>query len=141
MMNVPRKLTLKAKKPPLYGLIKLLFPYYDFDKNDIITVGNTIYTRSMPSSIALWHERVHAHQQKYSKLYFFTFYLWKYAFNSRFRLQMEAEAFRSQYAYAKKVIKDRNKLSKYLLFMVTTLADPRYKLDINEKIAREIITK
>ena len=141
-MNLqPRTLHIKHKKPFLYWLIKLLFPYYDYDKNDIITVGDTIYTKNMPSPIALWHERVHAHQQKYSKIYFYLVYLWRFTFSREFRMRTEAEAFRAQYTYAKKAIRDRNKLNQYLFFMIKVFSDPKYKLNISPKVAREIITK
>jgi hypothetical protein len=89
-----------SMQPPRYWqLLKLLFPDYNPGIH-AVTFGNTVYVPfELPDpELLMVHERVHLVQQRYSRIWGLIF-LFKYRFNTNFRIKSELEAFTVQYKY------------------------------------------
>lgn len=89
-----------SERPPKYWrLLKLLFPDYNPGIH-AVSFGDTVYVPfDLPEpELLMVHERVHLKQQRYSKIYGL-YFLFKYRFNTDFRIKSELEAFTAQYKY------------------------------------------
>lgn len=91
-------------KPKCWWIFKIFFPQLDWDKN-VLTFGNTIYSKEKLRPDVEQHELVHVRQQKESKIYGAWMILW-YLLIPRFRYKLELEAVRVQLAWAKERIAD-----------------------------------
>lgn len=105
----------------------------------VFCYGDTIYN---PFNIPILpplhkHEEVHAKQQKE---YGVEKWWDRYLKDGAFRLSQEIPAYQRQYKEAKKIIKDRNKLSKYALDLATFLSK-NYGNIISQSDAYEVIRK
>lgn len=74
------------------------------------------------SNDMLVHEAVHADQQGENPATWWD----KYFQNGKFRFAQELAAYRAQYAFASTVIKDRNKLARYVHEMARDLSGSLY---------------
>jgi len=96
----------------------------DFFKGIIFTVNDTIYVDKGKLSADLFeHESTHVKQQNEMG--------WKewwkeYFKNEDFRYSQELEAYRNQYAFIKRNVKDRNKVAKYLDYFASDLSGAMY---------------
>ncbi len=113
------------KEPPHFKEIKMVFDLEGI--KPVFTYGDKIYNPmnlKIPDHV-IEHEKVHAEQQKHS-----TFWarLWwkKYLKNPQFRLNQELEAYKVQYQFAKKLIKDRNALARFLNQIAQDLSGKMY---------------
>ena len=90
------------KKPWFWFISKIFFPAVDFNKHTAI-FGDTIYTKEYPlPDYRLVHEKVHAEQCRYSKLYYLFFVMPRYILSKKFRHQCELEAIQAAYQFVKK---------------------------------------
>ena len=110
-----------VSEPPNIERLKKVF---DFEgKKPIFTFGDTIYNpHGTPlADHIIIHEEVHQKQQKDPNEW------WeKYLTDKEFRLSQEVEAYREQYKYAVKYIKDKNTLAKFLHALSADLSSPMY---------------
>jgi hypothetical protein len=119
----------KNEKPPVYDAVKKLLDFED--QHTIFTYGEYIYN---PAGVALTldlhaHEEVHMRQQMAMNVMgkLGPRRWWKrYLKDPQFRFEQELEAYRAQYQFAKRNIKDRNALHDYLVRVARTLASPMY---------------
>lgn len=88
------------KEPPAEYLTEILprFPYADFNAGVIMTVGGKIHAKGYIRSDYLIHELVHVKQQIESGLSAKE-YIERYFEDENFRLQIELEAFGTQYKW------------------------------------------
>lgn len=104
----------------------------------VFTYGDTIYNPSgayVADHLQI-HEQVHMAQQKKPETW------WnKYLIDPRFRLEQELEAYRAQYKFAEKAIKDRNQRARFLHAIASDLASKSYGGIISYLEAIEGITK
>lgn len=117
------------EKPPIYDKALAAFDFNE--KTTIFTYGDTIYNPAgINVSLDLHaHEQVHERQQAAMKTILASGpkNWWKrYIKDAEFRFQQELEAYRAQYAFYKRNVKDRNKLNDYLVFMARELKGPMY---------------
>lgn len=128
--------------PPNIGEIKKAFDLTG--KRPIFTYGNTIYNPhncSLETHLHV-HEEVHMKQQKEMGMFLGVRRWWtKYLNDPEFRLSQEIEAYRAQYQYVKKVVKDRNKVAKFLSLIASDLASPMYGNLLNTQEAIKLIQK
>lgn len=97
----------------------------DWKKNTVFTYGTNIYTRNMLEEPLYRHEVLHVIQQM--QMEGGPDAWWdEYIKNPEFRLAQELDAYRVQYRTAKKFIKDRNHLFKYLHDISITLSGQMY---------------
>lgn len=92
-------------------------------ESTIFTYGDTIFTRNpdkLPDHI-IAHESVHARQQTNPKKW------WKkYLIDDKFRLEQELEAYRAQYIFIQKHVKDREKLFKFAHILAKDFSGEMY---------------
>lgn len=117
------------EKPPIWDEARAAF---DFNEGTtIFTYGDTIYN---PAGINVTldlraHEEVHEVQQAAMKTMLSSGpkNWWKqYIKDPEFRFQQELEAYRAQYQFVKRTIKDRNQLNNYLTALARELTGPMY---------------
>lgn len=124
-------------KPFVWRWIKKKFPDTDPEKI-VIAFGKKIYSEHPITPDLHVHEMVHLRRQKYSVLY--ALWWWrKYLTNVKFRAEEEALAYRTQYQFLKKNIKDKNALSRAAANMSATLSGPIYGSILTKSQARKII--
>jgi hypothetical protein len=87
--NLVFKIVYKA--PLIYPLLKWRFPEIDFNRDTVITIGDTIYTKRTLHPKILQHELIHVRQQKGSKLYAYFYFIPRYFFDKKFRDRVEGE--------------------------------------------------
>ena len=116
-----------TEKPPNWEAIKKFFPEVDSPNwKPIFCYGDTIYNptkqdlANRPDLIV--HEEVHMKQQGKSP----DFWWERYFLNPEFRLEQEVEAYRAQYKYMSKHIKDRETLAWFLSEISRDLSSELY---------------
>lgn len=89
----------------------------------MFTYGDNIHSLYPPAPDVVVHEEVHQRQQATisPELWWETFFK-----SDSFRLAQEMEAYRAQYKFVKKNVKDRNKQAEYLDFFARSLCGPYY---------------
>lgn len=104
----------------------------------IFAWGDTLFVPydRIPDDSLMAHEETHSRQQA---VYGVEKWWDRYLVDPDFRLAMELEAYQNQYAHAKTVIKDRNKLDRYLHMIAGHLASPMYGSIIPLREARRVI--
>lgn len=113
--------------PEIYHRLKTVF---DIDWNDgvIIANGDTVHCKYEISPAKLVHESVHLKQQKKIGLSNW----WEmYITMDSFRLEQEAEAYRKEYDFLKKNIKDREYAYRLKRELARQLASKQYGGIIN----------
>ena len=109
--------------PPNYAVVASTF---DLSRvTPVFMYGEILYN---PAGIPLEshiiaHEEVHERQQRTigPKAW------WdRYLTDSQFRIDQEIEAYREQYRFVKNIIKDRNKVARFLHAIATDLSGPMY---------------
>ena len=98
-----------------------------FDLTDIVPIfafGDTIYNPhgAHVDPILIAHETVHQHQQGEDPKQWWDDYL-EYP---KFRFRQELQAYRVQYRFIKKTVKDRNTVAKLLHMIATDLSGEMY---------------
>ena len=104
----------------------------------VFTYGDTIYNPSKGTIDELLekHEEVHMKQQTDPEEWWS-----RYLTDITFRASQELEAYRAQYKEAKKVIKDRNILFKYLKLLAKDFSSEQYGNPMSfEQAIKEIQT-
>ena len=103
----------------------------------IFTMGDVIYNPSgnLIDLPTMRHEEIHSRQQgNYPEKW------WQRYFNDKdFRKGQELEAYRTQYKEAKKLIKDRNALFRYVLKLAHDFSSDMYGLNISKDEALRLI--
>lgn len=131
---------IKDKYPPNIQKIRETFSSYTFDNSQtFFAYLPYIYNPSgieIPTDL-LFHESIHLKQQGNNPEQWWD----KYLSDAKFRLEQELEAYRQQYKFAKKIIKDRNKLAIGLMRMANCLSGPMYGNLLTQKEALEKIKK
>ena len=108
-------------KPPanLYGRCRDAFGV-DWEKNIIITYGDTAYCRIKIPEDTLIHEEVHVRQQQNLGKD-----IWweKFFADKKFRLSQELEAYQAQYDFVKKTMdkKHRKFIYDFIIKCITTM--------------------
>lgn len=111
------------EKPPIYDEAVKLFKLTP-EQGTIFTYGDTVYNPwkiEIPDHLQV-HEEVHMVQQGKDPARWWK----KYFADTDFRLSQELEAYRKQYKFACKHIKDRNAQSRFLWDLAEMLASPMY---------------
>lgn len=108
--------------PPNIEKIKNAFP---IRSNTIFTYGDTIYAPMLrgqlpPDIIA--HEEIHARQQGEDPEAWWD----RYIVDKEFRLNQEVQAYRTQYRFFCRFIKDRGRQFQLLRIIASDLASPLY---------------
>ena len=121
------------ENPPNILKIKQVFDIED--KKMVFCWGDVLYNPSglnIADHIKI-HELVHSRQQVIPQAW------WdKYLIDSEFRLSQELEAYRAQYQFSKKFIKDRNVLARFLWVIASDLAN-LYNVNISRQEAMKQI--
>lgn len=86
------------KKPPHFWIMKLVFKS-DWERI-AFAFGDTIYSKYPLPDHFIHHERIHLHQQKYSKVYAW-WWLFRYITSKKYRYAMELEAFTRHWGFFK----------------------------------------
>jgi DNA-binding Xre family transcriptional regulator len=119
--------------PPNYEKIKEHFPTANFDKGTLFTYGDTCYCKSITPDLII-HEETHVKQQVNPQEW------WeKYFVDVAFRLSQEVEAYRNQWHWIGKNIKDRNVRFKILFKICKDLSGKLYNNMISFDKAKELI--
>lgn len=126
--------------PPNYQDMLRAFPECE-KRKAIFAYDNVIYN---PFDVYLTvdviiHETIHFAQQK--REYSVDDWYMKYLNDEAFRLEQEVEAYRAQYAFVAKRLKDRNELSWYLGTLAESLSSGLYGALVTRSEARALIAK
>lgn len=120
-MIVPQ---VKKENPP-HGIAEECAIYFNLDgRKPIFTFGDTIYNphNGLIDQALYAHETVHTNQQGNEPLAW-----WKrYFVDKRFRFEQELQAYRVQYRWIKRTVKDKNTQTKILLQLADDLSSPMY---------------
>lgn len=112
---------LSPEKPPCYERANKLWGV-TMEDGVVFTYGDTCHT--LLSKLPPWleaHEIVHSHQQTNPKEW------WdRYFIDPEFRLEQELEAYRAQYQWVLKNIKDKNQQNAFLHKFATDLSSTMY---------------
>ena len=95
----------------------------NWSKGVIITYGDTVYCKFDLPDYKIVHEEVHVVQQASVGP---SFWWERYFADPSFRLQEELEAYRAEYKFIHKNVKDRNQKFKMLHEICTDLSGPMY---------------
>ena len=87
----------------------------------VVTYGDTCYCMFPPSRDLEVHELVHTEQQKDPVAWWNRYYI-----DPKFRFDQELEAYKGQYMFLKKVVKDRNLLLRQRDRLARDLSGPMY---------------
>lgn len=110
-----------TEKPPIWALLKQSFPKLHW-KDIAITYGDTIYSPNPVMDDVLMHELVHVRQQSEDKDAFVA----RFIADPEFRYKMELEAYREQYAYWARRIKNKYELNRVIERFAYDLSGPMY---------------
>ena len=139
-MDSEIKIVEGVRNAPIFPLLSGRLPI-DEDRV-VITYGNTIYLNHKESIThdLFVHESVHCKQQGYNEAGASNW--WDdYLHDDSFRLEQELEAYRAQYAFLKRHIKDRNKLFLQLRRLSIDLSSQMYGNIIGQMEALQEIRK
>jgi len=113
-------MNIEYRNPPHFWLFKLFFPVTPYT---LFAYKGTIYCQ--PKAIVTpdleIHEAQHFVQQRSHKLW-----LLRYLLFPSFRFDMELQAYRAQWAFIMREVKDREMRTKMLLHMADDLSSPLY---------------
>lgn len=112
-------MNVSSEKPPIWDRAQAAFDL-DWDSGVVVTYGDTAYCKSGQLSPDLRvHEETHVMQQKVlGPERFFD----KYLIDPSFRMQMETEAYQRQAAFIRRTIRDRNKVTRMIHHLATSMA-------------------
>lgn len=119
--------------PPNYEEVKKHFPTADFDKGTLFTYGDTCYCKSITPDLVV-HEETHTRQQANPEEWWSRYFV-----DVEFRLEQELEAYRNQWRFIKKNVKDRNQQERYLSSFAKDLSSPLYGSIVTYSEARSLI--
>lgn len=126
---------IKHEKPEIYKKLHDRFGV-NWDDGIIIADAPHIYCKYDISPEKIVHEMVHIKQQtKMGKELWWQLYLSQ----DTFRLEQEVEAYRSEYSFLKRHVKDRELLHKLLLQISKHLSSEQYGDILTEIDARKLI--
>ena len=109
-------------EPKIFEKIKAVFPV-DWESGVIVTYGDNVYCSQDISPDLEIHEGIHIEQQsKMDKDEWWD----KYLTDKSFRLSQEIEAYRRQFDWIKKNIKDKNTAFRIMKFHLDNLCSPMY---------------
>jgi len=125
---------IKNELPPNYSEIISVLPR---DMNAVFCYGDTLYNpfnRKITPDVEV-HEQVHSKQQGDSPEMWYN----KYLYDKDFRLRQEVEAYGTQYAFAKKFVRNKEILKWAKEKMVEALSSKAYGKLVTQKKARKLI--
>ena len=126
---------IKKEQPPFFD--KILAAGMRPTGSTVYTYGDTIYSPlggEIPGNLVI-HEQVHSAQQGENPDAWWD----RYLSDSYFRMDQEVEAYREQYLYLQKNIKDRERLHKILFELAGSLSSPIYGNMITREAAMNMI--
>ncbi len=126
-MQFNEGIRVRNEKPPIYDAVLAAFGLTDQELQDRIAIfaykGEVWNPTGAPiTRDRIVHEMVHFQQQMDDSDEWWSIYL----SDPAFRLSMEIEAYRAQYKWAKKTMRDRNTVAKLLDFISYALASKMY---------------
>ncbi len=126
-MQFTEGVVVRNEKPPIYNAVLTTFGLTDTDVLQLIIIfaykGEIWNPTGAPiTRDRIVHEMVHFQQQGEDSDEWWSLYLTDPAF----RLGMEIEAYRAQYKWAKKNIRDRNMVARLLVFISTAFSSKMY---------------
>ena len=124
--------------PPPNGVYERAVEMFgvSFEEGVAFTYGDTIHSKNEPYADLVAHEEVHERQQ----LRITPELWWDRFFTSvEFRLDQELEAYRVQFKFIKKHVKDRNRQAKHLDFFAKSLSGTMYGNMISYREASKLI--
>ena len=126
----------KTTKPPVWGALAARFnPNWE---RTAVAYGDTIHAASLPLPVDVEvHERVHLHQHGYTQAGAAEWWE-RYLNDPQFRYEQELEAYREQYRFLVRTVKDRNELARKLYKIAGDLAG-MYGLQISKGEALKAI--
>ena len=126
-----------ADYPPNFKAIEKRFgPLSD---SVIFTYGGNIYVPAGGeiASHLMVHEEIHSKQQGDNPKSW-----WKrYLKDEKFRLEQEVEAYRAQFSFFKRTIKDRNRQTRFLYKIAADLSGTMYGSIVTHREAMSLITR
>ena len=113
-------MNLIQSKPPKHIYDKAVEQFgVNWEDGVIFTYGDNIYTKYNLPNHLIAHESTHIKQQKsYGKDIWWD----KYFIDEKFRYKQELEAYRKQYQFFKREVKDRNERNKFLVEIAKDLS-------------------
>lgn len=124
------------EKPAIWEKLTTVFPA-NWD-SVIVTYGDTIHSKEKIPFLKEMHELIHTKQQtNMDKDEWWD----KYLTDPKFRLEEELEAYSNEIIWAKKIIKDRNQLTKYIHQICLDISSPLYGNMLSFTEATNLLTK
>lgn len=126
-------------QPPVWGTLQ---ERYGVSWNTtVVAYGDTIHSARLPLPADIEvHERVHLKQQGYTQEGAAAWWK-KYLDDPKFRYEQELEAYRAQYQFLRKTVKDRNALAQKTHKLARLLSSEMYGSLATFNEALEAITK
>ncbi len=125
---------LSTQKPPNWD--ELVKRYSVEWGPTVVTYGDTVYCGYKLSDDVVVHESVHIEQQ--ATIGVETWWR-RYYDDPQFRYEQELEAYRAQYKFIKRTIKDRNKMNQRLLLLASYLSGDMYENIVTKAEAMKAI--
>lgn len=136
-VNIKEQIPISNVPPPNYVEIIKALPDANFFKDSVFAYAPNIHSiRPIPGNL-YEHEKVHIEQQ--GKIGGAKIWWEKFLSTPSFRLEQELEAYRAQYAYAKKRCKDRNELNRFLIRLSREISSAQYGFIIKQSSAMRMI--
>ena len=136
-MTDPYKIV--RSKPWWLGLVTgVVLRGPSFESGAVITLGSTIYSRDEIGPGVLAHELTHVRQQSPGTWKAIR-HIVRYSLSRKFRLAMEAEAYREQFRRMQDFVKDRNDLARIQSILAEELSGPLYKHLVSKEEALRIL--
>lgn len=126
-------------QPPVWGTLQERYGV-SWDRT-VVAYGDTIHSARLPLPADIEvHERVHLRQQGYTQAGAAVWWK-KYLDDPQFRYEQELEAYRAQYQFLRKTVKDRNALTQRTHKLAQLLSSPMYGEVVTLSEALKEITK
>lgn len=114
-----------SDKPEIYTKIIKFFPEVDWEQGIAITYGDTVYAKYPLRPDVASHEEIHVYQQKDFEGGPEAW--WKeYLTDKKFRLRMEAEAYKYQVKFITQTLKDRNRRFRLIHSLALDMSSTMY---------------
>ena len=129
---------IKRKLPPFWFILHWFFPNAN-PKTICVAWGDTLYTYGELTPDLLEHEKVHLQRQRHSKV-IGIFWIARYVLSRKFRLNEEVLAYKAQWNFTEKWVKDRNWRFKCLIHLIDELSSSLYGNLCTKDKAKPLIT-
>ena len=123
------------QKPAIYKTLQDRFGI-NWESGIIIAYYPNIYCKYALDDLKLVHENTHLEQQR---LYGVEAWWERYLEDPNFRTLQEAEAYKNEADFAKKIMRDRNKLARYIDRIAKDLSSSIYGNIVTYSQARDLL--